>query len=329
MLDSSPDSVETTLALGNFFRRRGEVDRAIRIHQSLVAKPTLTLRQRSQSMLALAQDYMRAGVYDRAESLLLEIIQSGDHQLEISLRLLIDIYEREKDWEKAIESATRLQSASRLSMSKEIAHYYCELAELAWSKGKIRQAFKYLKQGLHSDSNCARVSLTQGNFEKKLGKYKQALRTYKRIELQDPHFLPEALLMMIECYERLGENDALVAYLDYLMHHNPTMSVVLASADQVNVKEGKEKAVHFLANYMRKHPSIRGLKHLIEFHLSKVVGEVRSELLILKSHLDQLLEKRPIYRCGQCGFSSRLLHWQCPSCRHWAAVKPILGVEGE
>lgn len=329
MLDVSPDSVETTLALGNFFRRRGEVDRAIRIHQSLMSKPNLTPKQRNHSLLELAQDYLRAGVYDRAESLLLELTNTVGNQLEISLRHLIDIYEREKDWEKAIHIAVRLQEVTKLSMANEIAHYYCELAEVAWSKGKIRLAFKYLKQGLTNSRNCVRVSFIQGNFEKKIGKYKNALRSYKRIEFQDPAFLPEAIFLIIECYEHLGEHQALEEYLDYLLHHCPSISIVLAHAEKVKEKQGKEYAAQFLANYMHRHPSIRGLKHLIEFHLTRVMGEVRNELLMLKSLVEQLVEKKPIYRCGQCGFASRLLHWQCPSCRQWACVKPIQGIEGE
>ena len=118
--------------------------------------------------------------------------------------------------------------------------------------------------------------------------------------------------------------------VERLFHQlNNQLGIVLANAEQVKDKQGKETAALFLANYMNKHPSIRGLKHLIEFHLARVVGEVRNELLMLKSMVEQLLEKKPIYRCGQCGFSSRLLHWQCPSCREWAAVKPIQGIEGE
>lgn len=329
MLDASPDSVETTLALGNFFRRRGEVDRAIRIHQSLIHKPDLTLKQRSQSLLELAKDYMRAGVYDRAESLLLEITNSVGYKLNVSLRHLMNIYEREKDWEKAVHIAKRLQVVSKQSLGKEIAHYCCELAELAWSKGKIRLAFKWLKLGLRHDRYCARISLTQGNFEKKLGKYRHALRSYKRIEFQDPHFLPECLPMIMECYEQLGEETALAQYLSHLMQQCPSISIVLANAQYLERKQSKENAAHFLAHYMRKQPSIRGLKHLIEFHLGQVVGEVRNELLMLKSLVDHLLEKKPIYRCRQCGFASRLLQWQCPSCRQWAALKPIQGVEGE
>lgn len=329
MLEVSPDTVETTIALGNFFRRRGEVSRAIRIHQNLILKPNLTQKQRSQSLLELAQDYMCAGVYDRAESLLLEITNAQGHELDASLRHLKDIYEREKDWEKAIEIATRIQSLSLAPMRREIAHYYCELAESAWSKGKIRLAFRCLKKSLRFDRNCARASLLQGNFEKKLGRFKEALRAYQYIENQDPAFLPEALFMAMECYERLGDMEGLSQYLQYLMMHCPTISIVLANTQQLKERQGIEPAAHFLANYMYKHPSIRGLSQLIEFHLSKVAIEVRNELLMIKSLIEQLIEKRPIYRCGQCGFSSRLLHWQCPSCRQWAAVKPIQGLEGE
>ncbi|MFI4936949.1 MAG: lipopolysaccharide assembly protein LapB [Candidatus Berkiellales bacterium] len=261
MLEVSPDTVETTLALGNFFRRRGEVARAIRIHQNLIAKPDLTAKQRSQVLLELAQDYLRAGVYDRAESLFLEITPGQGEEFEASLRHLIDIYEREKDWGKAIQAAARLETVSAQSMKPVIAQYYCELAEWVWSKGKIRLAFKYLKKGLQKDKNCARASLLQGNFEKKLGRFTQALRAYQNIEYQDPAFLSEALPMIIACYEKLGAIDALTEYLNYLTHH---------------------------------------------------------EALV-----DSALEKKATYRCGQCGFASQLLHWQCPSCRQWKEIKPI------
>jgi len=329
MLEVSPDSVETTLALGNFFRRRGEVDRAIRVHQGLIIKPHLTPKQRSQSLLELARDYMRAGVYDRAEDLLLEITNSVGHHLDVSLRHLNDIYEREKDWKKAIDVAVHLQSITEQSRAREIAHYYCELAENAWSQGKIKLTFKYLKQGLHYDQNCARISLMEGNFEKKLGKYSQALLAYKRIEFQDVAFLPEALMMIIECYAHLPEKEELHDYLDHLIQKSPSISIVLAKAEKMKEREGQQSAAHMLTHFMHKHPSIRGIKHLIEFHLARVVGEVRNELLMLKSHIEQLLEKKPVYRCSCCGFACKLLHWQCPSCRQWSAVKPIQGIEGE
>src|SRR5690606_30887539 len=143
----------------------------------------------SQSLLELAQDYMRAGVLDRAETLLLDTIKSHDSNLDTSLRHLIDIYEREKDWQKAIEMAVRLQSISNHWMGKQIAHYYCELAQIAWDAGKVRLSFKYLKQSLSCDGTCVRASYLQGKYEKKLGQYKNAIKAFKRIEFQDIDYL--------------------------------------------------------------------------------------------------------------------------------------------
>lgn len=328
MLDVSPDTVETTLSLGVFFRRRGEVDRAIRIHQNLIANPHLTVKQRSRVLFALSQDYLRAGVYDRAEELLIEITDKMGDELEPSLRYLKDIYEREKDWEKAIKVAERLQVVSKQAMGKDIAHYHCEIAESVWSKGKIRVAFSELKRALKADPHCARASLLQGAYEKNLGKLEEAIVTYQKILDQDVSFLPEALPLLIECYERLDQHAALETVLRYWLHRCPSVSVVLANAEKVKERDGKENAASFLVNHMYQQPSVRGLKYLIELHLGKVVGDIRNELLMLKSLVEQLIEKKPIYRCGQCGFSSRLLHWQCPSCREWAVVKPIQGLEG-
>lgn len=328
MLENSPDTIETALALGVFFRRRGEVDRAIRIHQNLIENSHLTLQQRGRVLLALAQDYLRAGVYDRAEALLIEITDKIGEELETSLRLLKDIYEREKDWDKAIKVAMQLEIVSKQSMRKEIAHYYCELAELRWSKGKIRLALGELKRARRIDPYCARASLLQGTYQKKLGKFEEAIGAYQQILDQDTSFLPEALSMLIECYERSGRDAELEAVLRYWLHRCPSVSIVLANAEKVKERDGKENAASFLVNHMYQQPSVRGIKHLIELHLGKVAGEIRHELLMLRSLVDQLIDKKPVYRCGQCGFSSRLLHWQCPSCREWAVVKPIQGIEG-
>ncbi|MGE4349906.1 MAG: lipopolysaccharide assembly protein LapB [Candidatus Berkiella sp.] len=323
MLDASPDTVETTLALGNFFRRRGEVDRAIRIHQNLIAKPNLTAKQKSQALLELAQDYMRAGVLDRAETLLLEIVKNVDNNLDVSLRHLIDIYEREKDWSKAIEVAVRLQSISNQWMGRQIAHYYCELAQIMWDAGKVRMSFKHLKQSLSSDGTCVRASYLQGKYEKKLGEYKHAIKAFKRIEFQDRDYLPEVLPEIIECYQRLNQDKKLGLYLEYLLQQSPSISIVLANAKNIKESKGKAIAAQFLTKYLQKFPSVRGLKTLIEYHLVELKNELKSEWVMLQEYVEKLLDKKPVYQCRHCGFSGKTLLWQCPSCRNWASVKPL------
>lgn len=255
MLDVSPESVETILALGNFFRRRGEVEKAITIHQNLVSKPNLTPKERCQCLLDLAQDYMCAGVYDRAESLLLEIKEGYSYQRETTLSYLIDIYEREKDWEKAIEMALLLQEISRESKKAEIAHYYCELSELAWERGKVKLAFKYLDQGLKYSLE-PRIHFLRGSFNLKLGKNKQAL---------------ESLCLLAE--------DLFYFSLVY-----PLIQACFSQLEKENDYD----------------------------HLPK------------KERLAELnLQRKPANLCKQCGFNSRRIHWQCPSCRQWATLKPI------
>lgn len=329
MLDVSPETVETTLTLGKFFRRRGEVDKAIRIHQNLIAKPNLTQKQRATGLLELAQDYMRAGVYDRAESLFLELIQTKSEQLEISLRQLIDIFEREKDWKKAITMAKRLQQVTGQYMGRDIAHYYCEMAELAWSQGRIRAALKDIKQAHLYDRICVRASILQGNIKKSLGDYNHALKCFKQVQHQDSDFISEVMLHIQHCYEKLGAVSAMLNYFEYLQQVCPNISVILASAKTYQKNNGDKDAAEFLAECMREKPSIRGIRHLVDYHLEGAGDSVREDLLLLRSLMDKLLESKSTYRCRHCGLATKTLHWQCPSCREWSSIKPNHQIEGE
>lgn len=329
MLDVNPDTFETTVTLGKFFRRRGEADKAIRIHQNLIAKPNLTSKQRSAALMELAQDYMRAGVYDRAESLLLELLQAPSDQLELSLRHLIDIFEREKDWKKAIVMAKRLQQVNGQYMGKEIAHYHCEIAQLAWSEGKIRAAVKEIKQAYVYDRICVRASILSGNIKKSQGDYPGALKAYKQVQHQDVDFISEVIFHIQYCYNELGSQSSMVNYFDYLLQVSPHISVVLASAQSHKRHHGGKDAARFLADHMRSRPSIRGIRHLVDYHLEEAFDQVRDDLLLLRSLMDKLLENKPTYRCRQCGLATKTLHWQCPSCRQWSSIKPNHRIEGE
>ncbi len=329
MLDASPDTVETTLALGNFFRRRGEVDKAIRIHQNLIAKPNLNQKQKTQALLELAQDYMRAGVFDRAESLFQELLHCRSEELAIALEHLIDIFEREKDWEKAVIMAKRLQKVTGLFMGKQIAHYYCEIALVYWSKGRNRQALRQLKYALAHDKTCVRASIIMGNIYKSQQMYKQALKFYKQVHMQDSEFISEVIFNIQICYEKIGAKNAMVNYFEFLLQNNPNVYIILATAENYRRTMGEREATTFLAEHMRKKPSIRGIRHLVDYHLESARLEVRDDLLLLRSLMDKLMEARHTYRCGQCGLSTKTLNWQCPGCRQWSSTKPISRIDGE
>jgi len=328
MLEVDSETVETHLALGSLFRRRGEVDRAIRIHQNLIARPTLTQNQRTQALYELGEDYMRAGLLDRAEALFKELIEVSPHSV-IALRQLIDIYQQEKDWDKAIDIARLLAIKSGENMQSTIAQYYCELAETAFHQGESGTAQKCLKKALSSDRNCVRASLLEGKNEQRCGNDKAALKAYLRIEQQDSDFLPEVVTPMLECYRALDRMHEAKAYLNELIRQYGSITIMLTLAELVQKEDGDDVAIDFITEYLRHRPSVRGMDRLINLNLSHVKDSVRDKLLVLKEVTSQLLINKPVYKCRSCGFSGKSMHWQCPGCRQWNTVKPIQGVEGE
>lgn len=328
LLDVDNDTVETHLALGSLFRRRGEVDRAIRIHQNLIARPTLSKEQRMQALFELGQDYMRAGLLDRAEALFGELIDNEPHTV-AALQHLLDIYQQEKDWDKAIQIAQRLESRTGQSKRNLIAQYYCEKADKVYRHGEPSKALKLLKRALAEDVNCARASMMEGDIEKSAGNYKAAIRAYHRIEQQEPDYLPEIIKPLAECYRAIGKIDDMVTFLRQNLAKHNGISIMLALAELIKQEKGENDAADFISEYLKLRPSVRGMDRLIGLNLENVTDSVRDKLQILKDVTTQLIEDKPIYTCTQCGFAGRTLYWQCPSCKSWTTVKPIQGVEGE
>ena len=328
MVEIDSDTVETHLALGNLFRRRGEVDRAIRIHQNLIARPTLSRDQRTQALLELGEDYMKAGLFDRAENLLLELVDLGAHSTQ-SLRHLVDIYQQEQDWEKAIAVCRRLEDATGKPMSDVVAQYYCELAERALQEKDYPSASQMIKRAFSFDRNCVRASLLLGRWETEKNDLKAAVRAYKRVALQDIEYLPEVIEPLTDCYRLLGNRAAMGDYLREILKQYDGVSAILALAEQIREEQGDREAMEFVTEQLRRRPSVRGLKWLIGLSLVHSTGEARDNLLILNDLTSNLTDGKPVYGCHKCGFTGKSLHWQCPSCKSWNSVKPIHGVEGE
>ena len=328
LLEVDNETVETHLALGSLFRRRGEVDRSIRIHQNLIARPTLTPQQRAQALFELGQDYLRAGLFDRAETLFAELVDTGPHT-EPALWYLIDIYQQEKDWDKAIFTARRLEARTGKDLKPTIAQYYCELAEQAYHQGDVSQVLKLLKRAISADRQCVRASLLQGEVELSSNNYRDALKAFKRVEQQNPEFLSEMMHPLVETYRKLERMDEGIEYLQHIVTQHDSISVMLTLADLIVERQGEKAAVDFLTDCLRRRASVRAMDRLIELNLDNPNEEVRDKLQVLKDVTEQLLLNRPLYKCQSCGFSGKTLHWQCPSCREWNTVKPIHGLEGE
>jgi lipopolysaccharide assembly protein B len=328
MLEVDSETVEMHLALGNLFRRRGETDRSIRIHQSLIARTTLSSEQRTLALLELGQDYMRAGLLDRAESLFLELVDLGAHRA-ASVRHLVDIYQQEKDWGKAIAAVHQLEQTTGKPMHSVIAQYYCELAELARDDGRPEEASELANKALVSDRCCVRASLLLGDMAMDRGEDRAAVEAYKQVESQDPAYLPEVIEPLLKCYARMDNAAEMIAYLQHVLERHGGISIMLALAEQIRGSRGDRDAGAFITEQLRRRPSVRGLHRLIELNLAHTEGRARDNLLILKDLTSKLLKGKPVYKCTLCGFPARSLHWQCPGCKSWKSVKPVQGVEGE
>ena len=322
LLEVDGDTVETHLALGSLFRRRGEVDRAIRVHQNLIARPQLSREQRAESLLALGRDYMSAGVLDRAERIFREIVTLGDEQAIGGLQFLLDIYQQEKAWEQAIKTAQTLQSATRKSMHATIAHHYCELAETAMKEMNVEVAQKQLKQALSVDPNSVRASLLQARIEVNQGNHVAAISIYQRIKDQNPRYLLEAVRPMCVCYEAIGQVEQMCEYLNNILEEHPRVTIVMMLAEALQKYHGIEKAIEFLEKQLLKHPSLQGLSKLTELQCVVDAG-AHPKLTLQHNIAKQLIEDSPSYRCDSCGFSGKTLHWQCPGCKNWSTISPI------
>ncbi|MDZ7786742.1 MAG: lipopolysaccharide assembly protein LapB [Halofilum sp. (in: g-proteobacteria)] len=328
LVEVDSDTIETHLALGSLFRRRGEVDRAIRLHQNLIARPNLSRNNRSFALLELARDYMRAGVLDRAEGLFTELLRKRTHVVEAS-RQLLRIYEREREWHAAIETAQKLQRRGGQSMGAVIAHYWCELADAERRAGNPRAARNFASKALAADPRSVRASILEGDLAMEEGRYRQALRSYRRVESQDPAFLPEVIDRLLDALERAENPAALAAYIDQLRGRYNGFSVIQAATRLIREREGEQAAREFLREQMVRRPSLRGLREWVAWELENASDRNRAGTQVVLDMLDQLLETKPIYHCQQCGHEGKVLHWQCPSCREWNTVKPIIGIEGE
>jgi len=316
------DTFETQVALGHLFRRRGEVDRAIRLHQALVQRPDLSDQQKVQALLALGEDYMRSGLLDRAETVFTDLVRL-DMRAPQALKHLIGIYQAERDWGKAIENATRFEEATGEPMGKLVAQFECELADRHRAAGENDAARAAVARAYAADANSVRAGILEGRIELDAGNDGAAIRAFERVARIDPDYLPEILPQLLPCYDRVGDAPGARSFLGEMIEHYRGVAPVLALTQMVEAEQGVPAAREWLAQQLKDRPSVRGEAALIELTLADG-ADPTATLHDLKHITDQLLVRNPSYRCNRCGFGARAHHWQCPSCKEWGSVKPLL-----
>lgn len=338
-LSADGGNTQTRIALGIQLRKRGEVDGAVRIHQDLLARTGLPAGDLAQAQLELARDYISAGLLDRAEELLLELIRDFPGQCQAGRRHLLEIYEIERDWRRAIEAAKPLlpRKLARKSAAGEanpssgqriaarLAHYFCELAEEERLGDDFEAARGLLREALSHDKRSVRASMDLAQVEWDAGRYRHAVQALRRVRIQDPDYLPETIELLRKCYTALDEPEFLRAYLLECLAARPTPALVAAVAEDMARVEGDTAAGEFLAAQLVRCPSLRGLSQLIGLQRSASNDASRPDLALLQDLSQRLVAARPAYRCSHCGFAGKHLHWHCPGCKHWGSIKAIDG----
>jgi lipopolysaccharide biosynthesis regulator YciM len=322
------DTVETHLALGNLFRRRGEVDRAIRLHQHLVSRPGLSDAMKTVALLELGEDYMRAGLLDRAEALFSDLVAMDAHAPS-ALRHLIAIYQHERDWHKAIEHARRLEIMTGEDETPMIAQFYCELADRSRQHGARAEARDYLRQAFDCQPDCVRAFMLTGRLHAEDDQHVEAVTAYEAAVQADIAFTPEILPPLLNSYARSQQMERAEAFLSEMLVRYHGISPVLALTQIYRQRDGERAGIDFLTSQLRQRPSVRGLMALIDATMDKIEGEARENFLILRDLTKKLLEGQAMYRCSRCGFGAKAHHWQCPSCKSWSTIRPIHGVASE
>ena len=322
------ETVSLHLSIGRHFRNKGETDRAILVHQNLLARPELPPRFSPQVTLELAMDFLNAGLLDRAEALLQQIMGDREYGRKAS-RQLIDLYQQEKEWRKAADVARTLtKNDADPAMFKDLAYHTCELAELALGQDDRWTAQKFAKEALDYDRSCVRATLILMKILIRQGSYREAGNQGLKVFDQNPDFGPESIDRLMKLEHEHGDIGRLVKKLRKLYEAYPSTSLLLALVESVERVSGRTAAIDLLRQELEIRPSVRGLLRLVEMAgyekgMTTDEGRLVSRIGLL------ILANRPVYRCVSCGFSGQQLHWLCPSCKQWETVRPIQGVEAE
>jgi lipopolysaccharide biosynthesis regulator YciM len=319
-----PETTELHFALGSLFRRRGETERAIRVHQHLAGRQDISQNDRDHAAYELGRDFLRAGLLDRAESTLNRVGQSK-YSTPAKVALL-EMYQIEKDWRKAIVAAAELQSLDGVSHQHQIAHFHCELAQEALRRKDLTNAQLDLEHALQSVPFHTRAIMLKGELLVAQQRPKEAVEVWKEIEQRHPMYLPLVADRWMAAHAELGQEKAGLELLKKNLQQQASGELLDIVFKHVLRLEGAEAASHLMAQVMRYSPSLTAMAKRLEAQLSIAKeGSDEEGVLDIKASLDLLKQKTGSlarYTCGSCGFRARRFYWQCPGCNNWDAYSP-------
>lgn len=329
-------TTELHFTLGSLFRRRGELDRATRMHQMLLDRSDLGTDQRLAALHELAQDYLKAGLLDRAEELFIEL--KGTEFDASASQFLREIYVSEKEWGKAIDIA-RSQSIphSPDALAKEVAHYFCELAALDYAHDRNEEANEWINQALQANRQCVRASMQRAGWRLKEGLLNEAIKEWEKIEHQNADSLFLIAPLVFKAYQDLGQADAGLQLLQAWFHRHPSLDLLSHVYQATLATRGAAEAQEMARQELHRSPTLPALATFLEAQLQHE-RDAKSDEVLVKDSLSARLErsdlelmlklvqtqvqKQSLFICRHCGFKAKQFHWHCPACGHWESYSP-------
>ena len=316
-----PETIELHFALGSLFRRRGEYDRAIRMHQNLLERADLGREQKATALEELGQDYLKAGILDRAEEVFRELEKSGSAAR--ARQHLLEIYEQEKDWGKAIGMAKGLSAGSAEPRARDVAQYLCEQAASEAAQSRPDVARRHLEAALEANRKCVRASVQLGDLERASGKLEQAIECWKRVESQDPAYLALVAQRLLEAYRESGRTEEGLRLVTGYLERYPSLDLLDTVFQQTLDTMGHEAAYKLVRDEVRRNPTLLGVDRLLEVQIiGAKTPEQRRDLELLRNLIHAHTRRLARYRCENCGFRARQFHWRCPACGGWETYPP-------
>lgn len=310
-------TVELHFALGNLFRRRGETERAIRMHQNLIDRPDLDDGVRLHALSELGQDFLKSGLLDRAEEIFNKLV--GTAFEDEAKRNLLEIYQVEKEWQKAIELARELPD---VASQQQVAEFYCELAAGEIMRSRPDSARVHLEAAMQQNRKCVRASLLQGDLLLQEGNLSGAIDAWQRIEQQDPAYLALVAQRLLETYRKMAQRDEGIALLRGYLERYPSLDLLDVVYQLILEGEGTEAAYRLVRDELQRNPTLLGLEKLMSARLPLAEPEIRPDVELAKTIIQGYTKRLSRYRCDNCGFKARQFYWRCPACGGWETYPP-------
>ena len=323
-----PETIELHFALGALFRRRGETERAIRVHQNLVDRGDLDAAQSAHALFELGQDFLKAGLIDRAEDAFNRL--DGSDYAAAASRQRLEIAQKTHDWQRVIDLARDAPAQPGVDARRIIAHAFCELAVASLQAKQYEQADAHARQAREAAPDHARPIIVQAQIAFEQDAYAEAMRAWEQLAMKNPQYVSLVAQDWLQAGEAGGGVQglrAVIARMQRLDHAAQSPDLVKAMAQAISKLDGKQSAAQWVRQILVTQPSLLGLQILLELSQTQDtpgVGGTAADMdaAALRNLVKRQAEKMSRYVCSVCGFRAQHYYWQCPGCSRWDSYSP-------